>query len=102
MILCWDTLQHELIWLGVGIGSYLITTGAGLLKYGRIPSYHTYGAKASQWLALFAGICLVLGWSVWPLRLAAISVTLTNLEATAITFVLKEWRADVRTIYDVC
>lgn len=99
--LCWETLQHELVWLGVGIGSYLLTTGAGLLKYRRVPSYHTYGAKGTQWLALIAGIALVLGWSVWPMRIALIAVTLTNLEATAITYVLKDWRADVLTLFYV-
>lgn len=101
LILSWDQLQHELIWLAVGIGSYLLTSGAGLWKYGRVPAYHTYGAKMTQWVALVAGICLVLNWSVWPFRFAVIAVTLTNLEATTITCVLKEWRADVLTLFHV-
>ncbi len=101
LILSWDTLQHELAWIAIGIGSYVLTTGAGLWKYGRVPSYHTYGAKTTQWIALIAGIAVVLGWSIWPLRLAIVAVTLTNLEATAITYVLDEWRADVLTIFHV-
>ena len=101
LILSWDTLQHELLWIATGIASYVLTTGVGLWKYGRVPSYHTYGAKMTQWIALCAGIAVVLGWSVWPLRLAIVAVTLTNLEATAITWVLKEWRADVLTIFHV-
>ena len=101
LILGWERLQSELIWFAIGIGSYLVTTGAGLWKYGRVPSYHTYGAKICNWLALIAGICLILDWSVWPLRIAVIAVTLTNIEATAITFVLKEWRADVLTLFHV-
>jgi cardiolipin synthase len=101
LLLSWETLQHELVWISIGLGSYVLTTGAGLLKYGRVPSYHTYGAKGTQWLALFAGGFVVLEWTVWPLRLAAIAVTLTNLEATAITCVLNEWRADVLTLFHV-
>jgi cardiolipin synthase len=101
VILCWDRLLPELVWLGVGLGSYAVTTGAGLWKYGRVPSYHTYGAKFTQWLALIAGFCFVLGWAVWPLRLAMISVTLTNIEATLITCVLKDWQADVLTLFHV-
>ena len=97
-LLSWGSIKHELIWLAVGIGSYGLTSGAGLLKFGRVPSYHTYAAKGTQWLAMIAGVCLVLGWAVWPLRLATVAVTLTNLEATAITCVLKEWRADVLTV----
>lgn len=101
LLLSWELLKHELIWLAIGLGSYALTTGAGLWKYGRIPSYHTYGAKATQWFALIAGVCMVLGWTVWPMRLAVIAVTLTNLEATAITCVLKNWRADVLTLFHV-
>lgn len=101
VILSWDLLKHELVWLAVGLGSYALTTGAGLWKYGRVPSYHTYGAKGTQWLAMIAGVCIILGWSVWPMRIAVIAATLTNLEATAITCVLKEWRADVLTIFHV-
>jgi CDP-diacylglycerol--glycerol-3-phosphate 3-phosphatidyltransferase len=100
-ILSWNWIQQELVWLAVGVGSYAVTTGVGLSKYGRVPSYHTYGAKITQWIALVAGVCLVLHWSVWPLRIAVIAVTLTNIEATAITCVLKEWQADVLTILHV-
>ena len=78
LILSWDTLQHELAWIAIGIGSYVLTTGAGLWKYGRVPSYHTYGAKITQWIALIAGIAVVLGWSIWPLRVAIVAVTLTD------------------------
>lgn len=101
MILSWEMVWPEWIWLEVGISSYLVTTGAGLWKYGRIPSYHTYGAKVTQWIAAIAGVSLVLEWSVWPLRIAAIAVTLTNIEATAITCLLKEWRADVLSLFHV-
>jgi len=101
VILSWDLLKHELVWLAVVLGSYALTTGAGLWKYGRVPSYHTYGAKGTQWLAMIAGVSIILGWSVWPMRIAVIAATLTNLEATAITCVLKEWRADVLTIFHV-
>ena len=100
-ILSWEMLQHELVWLSIGIASYLMTTGYGLLKFRRIPSYHTFGAKKTQWLALAAGISLILGWSVWPMRICVVAVVLTNLEAMAITYVLKEWRADVLTLFYV-
>ncbi len=101
LLLSWETLRHEIVWISVAASSYALTSGAGLWKYGRIPSYHTYGAKCSQWLVLIAGICVILGWAVWPLRIAMVAVTLTNLEATAITFLLKQWQADVLTILHV-
>ncbi len=100
-ILCWDQLQHEWIWLAIAVGSYALSVGTGLWKYGRIPSYHTCAAKITNWLAMLAAASLLFGWSIWPLRIAGIAVTLTNLEATAITCTLKEWQADVLTLLNV-
>jgi len=96
-----EVLYREAVWWIVGLLSYLLTTGAGLWKYGRVPSYHTYGAKTSQWFVLTGAICLLLDYSIWPFRVAMVLVTLTNLEATAITWILPKWRADVLTILHV-
>lgn len=97
----WDILAPETPWWLSAFLSYVLTTSAGLWKYGKVPSYHTYGAKLSQWIVLAGIVCLLTGYSVWPFRLAMLSVTLTNLEATAITWVMREWRADVLTILHV-
>ena len=96
-----DVLIREARWWLVGLLSYVMTTGAGLWKYGRVPSYHTYGAKTSQWFVLAGAICLLLDYSVWPFRVAMFCVTLTNIEATAITWLLPKWQADVLTILHV-
>ncbi|MFY9255913.1 MAG: CDP-alcohol phosphatidyltransferase family protein [Fuerstiella sp.] len=96
-----DVLQPEAIWLVVALASYCITTGYGLWKYGRVPSYHTRLAKIGNWLVLAGAVGLVLDWSLWPMRIAALVGTITNLEATAITYVLPKWRADVLTVLDV-
>jgi CDP-diacylglycerol--glycerol-3-phosphate 3-phosphatidyltransferase len=94
----WDVLRLESVWWLAAFLSYTLTTSAGLWKYGKIPSYHTYGAKSSQWLMLAGAICLLLDYSVWPFRVAMLATTLTNIEATAITWHLKEWRADVLSL----
>jgi cardiolipin synthase (CMP-forming) len=94
-------LLQEAGWWVMGLLSYLLTTGAGLWKYGRVPSYHTYGAKISQWFVLAGAICLLLDYTVWPFRISMFLVTLTNLEATAITWTLAKWRADVLSILHV-
>ena len=96
-----DVLMQEAPWWIVGLLSYLLTTGAGLWKYGRVPSYHTRGAKVSQWFVLAGAVCLLLDYTIWPFRLAMFLVTLTNLEATAITWLLPKWQADVLSILDV-
>ncbi len=101
LLLCWEALRAELGWITVAVGSYVITTGAGLIKYRRVPSYHTFAAKKSQGIVLLAGVLLVLGISVWPTRLAALAVTLTNIEATLLTLVLPSWQADVSSLWKV-
>lgn len=96
-----DVLVQEAGWWIVGLLSYLMTTGAGLWKYGRVPSYHTYGAKISQWFVLAGTVCLLLDYTPWPFRVAMFLVTLTNLESTAITWIQPKWQADVLTILHV-
>ncbi len=95
LVLKWDVLQTQWGWIAMALASYALTTGYGLLKYGRVPSYHTRGAKISQWIVLGAGVALVLDWSLWPLRIAAIATTVTNLEATAMTRLLDQWYPDL-------
>ncbi len=96
-----EVLQRESVWWIVGLLSYMLTTGAGIWKYSRVPSYHTYGAKISQWFVLAGAICLLLGYTVWPFRVAMFLVTLTNIEATTITWILPKWQADVLTVLHV-
>lgn len=98
-ILSWETMRAEYLWLAVAVGSYFLTTLTGLIKYHRVPSYHTWAAKKSQGLVLLAGVAIVLAWAVWPLRIAALAVTLTNIEATLMTLVLPRWRADVPSLW---
>lgn len=94
----WDLVRQEAGWLIAVVTSYALTSGAGLLKYGRIPSYHTRAAKMCWLLAGVATIAALAGWSVWLLRFTAAAVVLTNLEAVAITAVLPDWTPEVRTL----
>ncbi len=97
----WEILWAEAPWWILACLSYVLTTSFGLWKYGKIPSYHTYGAKTTQWLMLAGAMCLLLDFSVWPFRVAMLGTILTNMEAAAITWHLKEWRADVLTILHI-
>ena len=97
-VLCWDVLEHELLLVGAVVASYGGSQLFGFLKFRRLISYHTYLAKLTQWLAMFAALGLVLGWSVWPLRVAAIAAIVGNLEAIAITAVLAKWQSDITTL----
>ena len=94
-----ERLWPELPWLGAVAASYALSVVASLAKYGRVPSYHTRLAKTSWLLAAVAVVALLADGWVWPARLAAGMVVLTNLEATAITLASPAWRADVPSLY---
>lgn len=95
----WEVLLQERWWICPALISYALTTGVGLWKFGRWPSYHTRAAKISWLLITIGAICLLAGWTLWPFRLAMVAVTLTNLEATLITCLLRDWRANVTSLY---
>ncbi len=92
-------LQDELVWISAPLVTYLVSTAAGFRKYQRWPSYHTRAAKTSWLLTFIAVIALFSDWAVWPLRVAAASITLTNLEALLITVISPTWRANVASVY---
>lgn len=96
-----ETLRDEIFWVLPPIGFFLISIAAGFWKYGRWPSYHTRMAKTTWFLAMVGAIALFTDWSIWPLRIALLSGTITNLEGLVITSISPQWRVDVRSLYHV-
>lgn len=94
-----ETLSEELGWILPAIGTYVISTAVGFLKYRRWPSYHTRAAKTGWLVTLIAVICLFSDWSIWPLRIATVTVVITNLETLLITLISPTWQVDVTSIY---
>lgn len=71
-----------------------------LRKFGREASYHLWSAKA--WgLLLFAGMSslLVFRANGWPVALAIYWGIASDVEGLAISMTLREWRADVPSIW---
>lgn len=95
----WGVLRGEWPWLTVAAVSYAGSLVWGWFKFGRLPSYHTRAAKTCWLLIGIASILLFAGWPLWPLRIALAAVTVTNVEAIAITCVLPTWRANVTSLY---
>lgn len=95
-----DVVRREIAWFLAVPGTWLLSMAVAVVRFRRMPSYHTWAAKAS-WLA--AGTVAVL-WLLTgesrPVPWALGLVILTNLEAAAIGLVLPEWRVDVGTIRD--
>ena len=94
-----EFVWREAGWMLAAIGSFGLTATVGLIKFGRTPSYHTLGAKISWFLTAVGTLVAMFDGPAWPFRVAMVAVTLTNLEATAISLVLPRWQADVRSLY---
>lgn len=92
-------LEREAIWFAAAVGGYLVSLASGFLKFRRMPSYHTRAAKTCWLLVGVAAIVLFAGGPTWPVRIALIAVTLTNVEAIAITAVLGRQRDDLPSLY---
>ena len=70
---------------------------AGLVKFGRVPSYHSWAAKSTGVLLAGATLSVYLDGPVWLFRVATVVALVAALEELVITALLPEWRADVRS-----
>jgi CDP-diacylglycerol--glycerol-3-phosphate 3-phosphatidyltransferase len=98
-MLRFELIRQEALWIGMALATYVVSIAAGFVKFQRKPSYHNWLAKVSWFLMLLAVVPVFLGWALWPLRVSMVSVTLANVEAVAITLVLRHWQADVPSVF---
>ncbi len=99
----WLVHREELLALGwpfaLLLASTLVSWGVDLLKYGRLSSYHPWGAKA--WgVTLAIAIVALFGWNYtdWAMWLMIGVGVLSNLECIAMSLVLPRWTYDVPSI----
>jgi CDP-diacylglycerol--glycerol-3-phosphate 3-phosphatidyltransferase len=100
--LLWPELVRS-EWLAVAavVISVALPAVAGLLRFGRLTSYHTRLVKVAVAATAIGLFLMLLGLSVWPFRLAALLAVLAALEEVAITLVLREERSDVASLWQV-
>jgi phosphatidylglycerophosphate synthase len=102
---CWwlwpEIVRRELFYVGLIIASCLLPALAGILKFGRFTSYHTWGVKiaaASMGLTLYI---LFLYGLAWPFRIAAVICIMAAIEEIVITWLLPEPESNLRSVWDV-
>ena len=95
----WDFVTQQGAWILAFVFSYMASIATSLIKFKRMPSYHTWAAKINWHLLNIAIICIFGGWAIWPFHLTMAVVILVNLEAVCITLVLTRCHVDVRTLY---
>jgi phosphatidylglycerophosphate synthase len=80
------------------VGVHLLTYAIGLLRWRRLPSYHTWGTKVAA--VLLATTVLLLFWVdqiEWLLYPAVIVAFVSYVDEIFITFRLRRWETDVPT-----
>lgn len=92
-----DFVRAELANIALLLASLALPLAAGLAKFGRVPSYHTWLAKGTAVALAGAMLAIFLAGPLWPLRVATGLALLCALEEVAITALLTGPRADVRS-----
>lgn len=98
-LLCWDVIRSELWLITLALLSYVAAFALSLIRFGKIPALHTITAKANHFLVAMAGVLLVLLESRWPIRVAATTTILTNVELVAILLSISNWRTDIQSVF---
>ena len=71
----------------------------GLLKYGRLTSYHTWGSKLSAVLLSLTIFTIILGGPAWPFRLISPIVILSGIEEIFMTGILRQWQTNIPSLW---
>jgi len=102
---CWwlwpEVVDRERLYVGLVVASCLLPATAGMFKFGRFTSYHTWGVKiaaAAMGLTLYV---LFLGGPTWPFRVAALMCIIAAIEEMVITWLLPEPESNLRSVWDV-
>lgn len=94
-----DLVQQEASFVLIVVASYGIPVAIGFLKYSRLTSYHTWGAKLSAVLVGTTAFILFMGGPVAPFRFATVVLALAEFEELAITAILPTWQANVPSFW---
>jgi CDP-diacylglycerol--glycerol-3-phosphate 3-phosphatidyltransferase len=94
-----EIIKRELLSSIIVVIAYAIPLFAGIIKFRRIPSYHTWGAKISA-VGLGITFILLFGMNIrWTLSIFVPLFVLTAIEELIITLILPEWHANIPSLW---
>jgi CDP-diacylglycerol--glycerol-3-phosphate 3-phosphatidyltransferase len=94
-----EVMREERAFLIGGLALYLLAPACGWLKFHRLTSYHTWAAKTAAVVIAVVVIVIFANGPGWLLRVAMPLVAVACLEEIGITLTLREWRANVPTLW---
>lgn len=96
-----EIMRREAGYVILVMAVYLLPPAVGLVKFGRLTSYHTWSAKTVAVLMSIAVLALFITGVAWPFHVAAALLCLSAGEEIAISLHLSEPRSDVRSYWHV-
>lgn len=94
-----ELIVREAPYVMAVVASFTLPILAGLIRYRRLTSYHTWGAKLSAVLMGVSTFLLFAGGPAWPFRFSTAVLVITQIEEISITVVLSEWRSNVPSLW---
>ena len=96
----WDFVAGHLPALSLLVGCNLAESAAGLLKYGRLTSFHCYSMRAAAYAQgiFFMGLFLW-GYTAWLFQVMFTLTCAAYLENFLLLAILPKWSHDVRGLY---
>ena len=94
-----DLVRREAGVVGLVVACYAVRTLFALVKYRRLPGYHTWMAKLAGVLMATGGLVLLAGGPAWAFHLASLAVLIEAIEEMAVTAILPRWRSNVPSFW---
>ena len=94
-----DLVRREAAFVGAVVACYAVPVLFALLKYQRLPSYHTWTAKLGGVLMGTGGFVLLAGGAAWAFHLATLAVVIEAIEEVAITAILPQRRSNIPSFW---
>ncbi len=94
-----EIAQREIPYFAMILFSFLLPVWIGLIKFGRLTSYHTWSVKLAVFVTFIGYISLFSGFASWPFKLASYLCAYAGFEEILITIVMRREQVDVRSFW---
>jgi phosphatidylglycerophosphate synthase len=94
-----EIMRRELPWVATGLGAFFGVIAVGLVRLGRAPCYHTWGAKVGVIGCALSMIPLLAEWSAAPFHVMIVLQVLAGVEEIVIVFLLPRHTGEIATVW---
>lgn len=90
-----ELIKQDLVYIVIVMLAFIIPMIAGFIKFGRMPSYHTWLAKITTILLSLTVLIWFAFGIAWPFKITVIIQVIVMIEYLAITAHLKKWSGNI-------